>query len=392
MNRYNHLMLLCWLALLPWLSACDKKETAKKTVPAEVKNPVQESELTTLTLTKQAEKRLGIQTTAISQRAVAAVREVGGEIQAVPGQSLTVVAPLQGTLQASGASPVAGERIAKGRVLYRLVVLPAEQSLLTIKEEVAQREVQLRIAQTRLQRAEDLLQDRAGSIRSRDDAQAEAALAERGLQDARARLGGLSGNAPNSQSALLIRAPLSGIVQRVNGAPGQVVTGGTPLLELANLGRVWVRVPLYAGDLTRFDAQKPVQISFLSGSSTNQTLTARPVAAPLAAAPNTATVDVFYQLTNPTNELRPGQRVVISMPLKTRATGTTVPLSAILYDINGGQWVYTRSAPHVYSRQRVEVDRVVADQVVLARGPANGTEVVIAGAAELYGTEFGGAK
>jgi hypothetical protein len=69
-----------------------------------------------------------------------------------------------------------------------------------------------------------------------------------------------------------------------------------------------------------------------------------------------------------------------------------VPWSAVIHDINGGTWVYEQTAPHTYSRRRIEVlyvrDRVAA----LRRGPAVGNSVVKTGAAELFGTEFGVGK
>ena len=69
-----------------------------------------------------------------------------------------------------------------------------------------------------------------------------------------------------------------------------------------------------------------------------------------------------------------------------------VPWSAVMHDINGGTWVYENIAPQQYARRRVDVRRVVDGRAVLARGPAIGAKVVTAGAAEIFGTEFGTGK
>jgi len=42
----------------------------------------------------------------------------------------------------------------------------------------------------------------------------------------------------------------------------------------------------------------------------------------------------------------------------------------------------------MFMRHRIVVDRIDGDKVVLSDSPAVGTEVVIVGAAELYGSEF----
>ena len=64
-------------------------------------------------------------------------------------------------------------------------------------------------------------------------------------------------------------------------------------------------------------------------------------------------------------------------------------MKAILYDVQGGEWVYSHVAEHVFTRKRVLVRAVVGDAAVLAMGPAPGTEVVTTGAPELFGAEFG---
>ena len=391
------LFLLLPLAALLCLAACGKSEKPKAVSPSEVKNPVKESELTTVIITPEAEKRLGIKTVVIKTDNVRATREVGGEIQAVPGQAVTIVAPVQGTLR-GGAGLTAGQRVRQGQTLFQLVPLPAERDLLTLDQGTAQSRTQLAVAQARLRRAEELLADRAGSVRARDDARADVALAQRALADARARQGALNGN-PGGGQSLPIRAPLSGVVQRMSVTSGSLVTANTVLLELAALDKVWVRVPLFVGDLRRLSGDQAVTVRPLNGGAPRQ---ARPVQAPtLGGTAGTATADVFFEIDNTDEAFRPGERVAVDVTLSNKSAGATgaaantpaltIPAAALLYDASGGQWVYVRTAPRQYTRQRVEVQRAVGEQVVISRGVKAGVEVVTDGAAELFGTEFGGA-
>jgi len=69
-----------------------------------------------------------------------------------------------------------------------------------------------------------------------------------------------------------------------------------------------------------------------------------------------------------------------------------VPYSSILYDMYGSAWVYQNTEPQVYVRRRVELNYVLDELAILTRGPAVGARVVSAGAAELFGTEFGVGK
>ena len=76
---------------------------------------------------------------------------------------------------------------------------------------------------------------------------------------------------------------------------------------------------------------------------------------------------------------------------ETRATGgrLVVPYGALLYDAHGATWIYTSPAELVYQRAPVTVRRIRGDDVFLTQGPTVGTPLVIVGATELYGAEFG---
>jgi hypothetical protein len=66
-----------------------------------------------------------------------------------------------------------------------------------------------------------------------------------------------------------------------------------------------------------------------------------------------------------------------------------IPYSAVIYDTSGRAWTYTVSGPFVYFRQRISIDFSEGDTTVLLEGPPAGTQVVVTGAAELYGAETG---
>lgn len=71
---------------------------------------------------------------------------------------------------------------------------------------------------------------------------------------------------------------------------------------------------------------------------------------------------------------------------------STIPYSAVLYDAAGDTWAYTNREPLVFVRERIEIDRIEGDDVILLSGPDNGVDVVTRGAAELYGAETGVGK
>ncbi len=71
----------------------------------------------------------------------------------------------------------------------------------------------------------------------------------------------------------------------------------------------------------------------------------------------------------------------------------TVPRASLLRDSTGLAWVYEKIGDRKYRRRQVLVDRVVGDDAVLSLANLKaGGKVVTAGAAEIYGTEFGNTK
>lgn len=71
------------------------------------------------------------------------------------------------------------------------------------------------------------------------------------------------------------------------------------------------------------------------------------------------------------------------------------PYSAVLYDLNGETYAYTRNAGPsslTFIRAPIEIERIEGGRVILTNGPPEGTHLVTVGAAELYGADTGVGK
>jgi hypothetical protein len=66
-----------------------------------------------------------------------------------------------------------------------------------------------------------------------------------------------------------------------------------------------------------------------------------------------------------------------------------VPYAAVLYGLNGETWLYASPEPLVFVQHPITIGDIEDDVGVLLDGPPVGTEVVTAGAAELFGVESG---
>jgi membrane fusion protein, heavy metal efflux system len=370
----------------------DAPPPASTPAPAKVAAAVPETALATVTLTAEAQKRLGIETARVERRIIARIRSLGGEIVPAGGAQITVTAPVAGTLGDTPA-PAVGSHVGKGQTILTLIPLaPAERDVrIEAERAVAEAVGRQEVAAKRAERTRQLARDGSGSQRAAEEAQADLVVADAALKAARDRLA-LASRGVTASGAIALEAPQAALLRTLHATRGQAVSAGAPLFDLVVLETVWLRVPLYAGEVDTIDRRASVEVVPLGAASSVQGVAAAPVAAPPTADATTAGIDVFYGIANRDRSLFPGQRVTVRVPLRAREESLMVPRAAVLFDAFGGTWVYEARDGGVFVRQRVDLADVVDDTAVLRQGPSPGTPVVTTGAAELFGTEFGGGK
>ena len=375
------------------LYGCGKDAAPAKTAaPAAVANPVSEASLTSLTLTAEAVSRLGIETATSAIETVSRTRSAGGEVIAPPGGAVTVTAPAAGTLRTAGDSTLLpGSRVAKGQPIFSLFAIqPPDRDLeVETTRDAATADAELTLATQRLQRLERLLADGATSARAVEEARAQQKVAEATAAATRARAREI-GNSPNGTGGgLTVRSPIAGVLQSVDAASGQTVAASAPLFRVVQTDSLWVRVQLFVGDRNGVDLTRPALVTGLGGGPA---IGAVPATGPPSADPATATSDVFYALQSPGTSLRPGERVSVQLPLTGAEQALVVPTASVVYDMNGGAWLYEATGPTTFVRRRIEIRSQIGGKTLITRGIDAGKKVVTAGAAELFGTEFGAGK
>lgn len=391
------------LALL--LAGCATKApkpTEHAKPPATVMQISNEMQLASVTLTEQAEKRLGLTTALVKRQNVETRRPYAG-IVVIPPENLTMLmAPTAGTLRYAG-SPAVGARVRQGEPVFSVVPLLVENYSLGPTQQLSMKSTRLALKQgedailTRinnarveveasnidLRRAEQLFKEQVGSRKRVDDAKARAQLAQEVLDSARRELATVRQitrqDATPTAAPMTQSAPISGTISKIQVASGQAVSAGQPVLELSNLQHLWLRVRIPQAEAADIQREQPARF----GSSQ---------ATPVRGAPTgdqlTSSLDLYYAVENA--RLNPDQRIEVSLALKNAKQQLLVPTASILYDIHGGSWVYLRKKPQQFERARVQVEfSTEGGQTVLTKGPPVGSSVVVHGAAELFGVEFG---
>ena len=391
MTRLRPLPAALALVLVGPIAACRNApgDAPKPAPPAKVDNAKPEGALATVTLTDEAERHLGIKTEKVVMEDVRSTRTVGGEATVPAGRSVVVTAPAAGTLAAPAKRPPALGPVSSGEAIFELLPLQSDRNLRADAErDVHEADARLTEATQRLQRLEQLLAEGSASQRSVEEARAARAVAAATAEAAKRRLESTARLPIGPRGELALTAPFNGMITAIRAAPGQTVAAGAPIAEIAQLSQLWIRVPLYPGDLTAVDVAQAASVARLGEETTGPWHTASRIAGPPAADPSAASVDLFFQIDNASRTIRPGERLTVRLPLKASERALVVPQSAVIYDVGGGAWVYELRSPHVYARRRVELRSQAGDRMIVARGLAEGLTIVTVGAAELYSTEF----
>ena len=387
------------------------KPSSHSTPPAKVSQISDELELATVHLTAEAEKRLGVSVVAVKREPMSVRRPYAGLVVVPPENVTLLLAPVTGVASYLGPDPMAvGTKVEKGESLFsftpllvenyalgptqrdslRASRLAVEQSEAAILTRINNAKVELDASAIDLGRAEQLFKEKVGSRKRVDDAKGRSQLAKEVLDSAQRELAVLrrvnnDSQQPFSQAPrpMVLAAPMTGVMSKVQVGPGQTVTAGQPLLELLNLKRLWLRVRIPQIEAS---AVRSGEMATLAASG--RQVMARPISGPATGDPLASTVDLYYELDN--SSLSPDQRVEVSLPLRGSGQQLVVPTAAVLTDVYGGSWVYVRSKALSYRRMRVQVDYSNdKGQAVLRSGPEPGAEVVVNGTAEIYGIEFG---
>lgn len=378
-----------FLAAALLLVGCTRAPPAEKRPPAAmVDKKVVEGDLAKVTLTPEAETRLGLTVVPVEARSVVRRRLAGGEVVLPSGGALALAAPVAATVSSTKAT--AGKRVRKGDALVRLVPLaPVDRDLRAQAErQAATAEARFAAAKAKLERSERMLADGAGSARLVEEARAERDVAKADADAAKQRLSVTVGQPLSADVAVTIKAPFDGVVRQVGASRGQLVTAGAMLVEVVSDEGAWVRVPLFVAEARRIRADAPAVVSAFGGKERRE---AMPAVAPPGADPIGGTVDFVYALAD-ARGFRPGERVEVELQTDDAGSALVVPLASVLRDVEGGAWVYEQIAPHTFTHRRVVVAHVAGDVVELAGGPKAGTPVVREGANELWGVELGAGK
>jgi hypothetical protein len=157
-------------------------------------------------------------------------------------------------------------------------------------------------------------------------------------------------------------------------------------------GDAWVLVTLSRGEWDRLAKDKPARVlPLVTREKSVSELLALPSGVPPIEDAKRSMLTLYYVVSGKDHGLTLHKRMRVELQQSgSEERRKVVPYAAVYYDAKGGTWAYVNTAPLVFERRRIGVERIVGDVAILSDGPSVGTPVVVVGAPLLYGAEIFG--
>ena len=325
--------------------------------------------------------------------------EVGQVTRATIQQALTVVGNLIGETTVSVAPRAAGrlqevtvrlgDRVSRGQRIakiedFELVeqIKQQEAAQEVSQATIRQRETDLALARTGLERSMSLFEKKLIAKQVLDDsesryqsAQAQLDLARAQAQQSRARLDELKINLGNT----IITSPVNGFISRRLVDPGASVGQNAPIVEVVDISRVRLIANVVEKDLKQLQSGDVTRVEV--DAYPGETFMGRIARVSPVLDPATRTAPIEVEIPNPSYRLKPGMYARVSITLDTTKDALVVPANALV-DLGGRRGVFQPLSETAVFRA-VQVGNEQGQLVEILGGLTEGQEVITTGSGQL---------
>jgi RND family efflux transporter MFP subunit len=325
--------------------------------------------------------------------------ELGTVTRASINDEITVVGNLIGEATVSVAPRAAGrlqevyvrlgDRVAMGQRIARIEdfelqeqIKQAEAAQQVSSATIRQREADLALAKTNVERSRSLFERQLLPKQTLDDnearyqsAQAQLDLAHAQAAQSKARLDELKINLANT----IITSPVNGFVSRRAVDPGASVGQNAPVVDVVDITRVRLVANVVERDLKELQGGDPtrVQVDAFPG----ETFAGRVARVSPVLDPATRTAPIEVEIPNPDFRLKPGMYARVGITMETKKDTLVVPSDAMA-DLGGRRGVFQVLNGSAVFRA-VQVGTEQQNMVEIVGGLKEGEQVITTGARAL---------
>jgi cobalt-zinc-cadmium efflux system membrane fusion protein len=383
--------LLFSLPFLMLWSSCSQPAPPPEGNPPETKS----NQPRLVEITTEAQKHVGLQVAAATVRRLTEHLQVAGTVQPVDSR-VGLVRPVA-TGRIAAVLVKVGDRIDKGRPLATFDNSEAADVLpqyLAARTELERLNTQLAVATRQTERMRRLVDIGAAARKELELSEAELKNIDSNIKAQQSVVAGHAvklrryGIREDATSVVTtsIDAPFSGIVTKVEAAPGEMVTPESELFQVADVSQIWVQAEVFEKDLGRLVLGETASITF--DTYPDEEFLGKVTYIGDVLDPQTRTTKVRCELPNPNRRLKLDMFATVHLPTTFDRESLAIPTEAI-QQIDGKNVVFLQQSDTKFELRAVEVGRSVKGLSEIFRGLKTNEPIVIRGAFHLKSIVLG---
>jgi multidrug efflux pump subunit AcrA (membrane-fusion protein) len=171
-----------------------------------------------------------------------------------------------------------------------------------------------------------------------------------------------------------VHSPIGGVVADRPVYPGEMPAAGSPLVSIVDISQVVARANIPVKEAAAIRVGRPARIAGPDGDLAGKVTVVSPTVDP-----STTTIEVWVQVPNPGERLKPGASVRVSIIAETIQNTIVIPAAALLNSDDGGVKVMVVTPDSVAHERKVSVGVRQGERVEILSGLQDGEHVVTSG-------------
>ncbi|MGC2657495.1 MAG: efflux RND transporter periplasmic adaptor subunit [Bryobacteraceae bacterium] len=171
-----------------------------------------------------------------------------------------------------------------------------------------------------------------------------------------------------------VHSPISGVVADRPISDGEMANAGSPLMTIVDISEIVARVNVPATAVAHLKVGDVANVTSPEGGVEGKVTVISP-----AVNPQSTTIEVWVQVRNPHEELKPGTTASASIDAGSISDALIVPASAVLASDEGGSKVMVVGPDSVVHERPVKIGVRQAENIQILEGVKAGEQVVTVG-------------
>jgi len=356
---------ICFLLIVTAASSCKQKEDAKESRDFTVQGD-------TISVSKESSLAGKLKTSVTFLETYYPSFSTSGVVKAIPTKYAEIASPFAGRITKSLIR--LGQRVAAGSPIFEI----SSPEFFATTKEYYQTKQEMILASKNLRREKDLLQNKVGVKKEKEEAELDYELKKKDFENARAALQVYRIN-PNHLifgHPLVVRSPISGEVVKSNIVLGQYLKeDAEPVAIIANLNKVWVVAHVKEKDVNLIRNLSNVGISLVALPGRNIHGKIYHISEMMDE--DTRSVEVLIECNNTNRLMKPGMYGTVKLT-DTPTSKILIPSSAVLQE-EDDNYVLVSIGNNKYVKRKVTTASATGDRLVVLSGLNSGEHIVTEG-------------